>query len=209
MLDKIKNKFKNKKGAMITIVLLLIIPICFLVAILCDIGRYYIYKIEMQKMADSITTGVVQSSVDGYKNSYQGAKFDVVLNKDKALNKANDLYNINNKDLPVEITNKNISYNFNNPIRDISQISSNEQDILYKAGIFHVEFSAEYECFWAKFTGTDKIKILVDSTSQIDVANKDGLFAKKDSANRVKTDVDDYYIKVYDSKGNLYYSKKH
>ena len=209
MLNKIKNKFKNKKGAMLTIIVILIIPICLLVAMLCDIGRYYIYKIEMQKMADAITTGVAQSAVEGYRNSYEGAKYDIVLNQNTAKNKAKELYNLNDSDLSKELTNKNISYNFDTTVRDISSIGAKYQDALYKAGVFHVEFSADFKCFLSTFTGVDSIKILVDSTSQVRPSNKSGFFAKENASNVVKTEVNDDYIKIYDSKGRLYYSKSH
>lgn len=151
---------KKKKGiGIMWTVMLLPIMVILLIGMI-DVGKFCIYKANLQKSADAMSTAGAKKVVSNI-NNYVGAKWDISINKDEAKKIADDLFKYD-----YEIKNYNNLtkvYNFEN------YESGKTVADLYNNGIFNVTLKATYK---ESLTGIE-IPVKVTSTAKsVGVGNK-------------------------------------
>lgn len=177
-----RNKIKDKKGAVTILFCVLIGVFLAFLMIIIDMGRAFAYKEELQQIADAMSLAGVNVSSDMDKNDFAGAKYNIKINKSTATSKASEIMksNINQQD-NKEIYDISAMYNFQ------GQVSTNTQNLLYDNGVFNVRLTGKIK---KMFFGGD-INIKVTSTSRVKAVGEN-----KDNANETKVKI------LNDSKGD-------
>lgn len=191
MIDLIKNKIKSKSG--ITAIWMCMF-FAFMIALLIFIiegGKGYLNKTELQQIADSVSLGGARYGVRVHRNPYEGAKINIFLEEGKTISKANELFRANTQNFDNKnLKNVKINYNFE------GKISSDLRNTLFRAGILHVEITAEVPRIFGKGT----TKVAASSTTKL---NPEGVDMNKSDV-RI---VNEKTIQVFDSNGSKIFEK--
>lgn len=151
------KSFRNKKGEVLVLSMLVITIALLLTVLLVDFGLAFATKAQVQSIADAMALGGASYGNEAYKTLSAGKK--VVIVDDKlAVPKAQQILNANKKFLPnrAEI----ITTELNPSGKKIDGKSMNWRDQYY-SGNFTVRLTSRYKTM---FLGGDKKKSLLGAS---------------------------------------------
>lgn len=191
------NKIKSKKGAVAVLFCMLVPVFLIFLMIIIDMGRAYAYKNELQQIADSMSTAAINVSSTMDKNNFSGSKYNIKINKNTAIVKANEMLksNINQKD-NTDIYNIKAMYNFD------GELSATTQNMLYDSGVFNVRLTGRInKSFFGGY-----IDIKVSSTGKVKATGSNKNNAHETNVKINNSSLGDT-IQIRDRNGSLIFNK--
>lgn len=180
-----ENKLKKKSGISTVFFAMFAVFFIAFLSIVLDIGKGYLYKQQMQSIADSVAVAganyggqLVSGGIDSNRK--------YIISESKAKSKVNTLVKENLKGSIIK--DYKIYYNFEDTL------SASKEKILWDAAVLRVEIVAEVP----RFIGGDTLTVRSSSITRLTKASGGGSDVVDHDVRITNT-----HIKIYNSKGQL------
>lgn len=132
MMKYMAKRLRNKDGISTVFFAMFTVFFVAFLGVVLDIGQGYVYKQQIQAVADSVSIAAANYGSEVVYNDFGGTEEGRIrIDSSKAKTKAESLLRENLKNTPIK--NYDIIYNFSN------KLSSTRQDILWGAGVLRIE----------------------------------------------------------------------
>lgn len=188
MKERVIQKTKEKDGITVLFFAMMTVFLVGFMAIIIDIGQGYVYKQQIQMVADTITVSAAEHGKEVLKTSSGEI---IVIIPSKAKRKGQELLTANlNQSRSPGLSNFKIRYNYD------GETSVANQNIVWDSGVLRVELTGEVK----RFIGGGTLKVRV--TSAAILTGQTNLYIKDHDVR-----IDNNRIRIYNGSGHAVFDR--